>query len=219
MSGDWGDVLVGEAAELLDRLKAGDESAFRMVVRQYHRAMKGLAFAYVGNKATADDVVQETWLTVIGNLSKFEGRSALKTWIFGILVNVARARARQERKSVPFSDLQPEDEGDEPAVDPSRFIATGFQQGQWGDPPLAWGDITPERIVGDRQLVEHMDVALNGLPPAQRSIIILRDLEGLDAEEARNVLGISEVNQRVLLHRARSRLRNAMEEILAPTGR
>lgn len=202
----------------LDELRAGNESAFRALVRLHHRAMTGLAYAYVGNRAAADDVVQETWLTVIGSLGKFEGRSTLKTWIFGILVNVARARARQDRKSVSFSDFGLDAGEDESAVDPSRFIESGAQQGQWAVPPLAWGEMTPERIVGDRQLIEHMGEALDALPPAQRSVVILRDLEGLDAAEASGVLGVSEGNQRVLLHRARSRLRNTIEQLLVPTG-
>jgi RNA polymerase sigma-70 factor (ECF subfamily) len=194
---------------LLDQLKAGDQAAFCSLVRRHNHAMTSIAHAHVGNWATAEEVVQQTWLIVIASLSRFDGRSTLKTWIFGILVNVARARVRCDRKSIPFTDLGID------AVDPSRFIASG----QWADPPDAWGDLTPERIVGGRELIEHMAMALDALPPTQRSVVILRDLEGLDAEEASKVLGVSEGNQRVLLHRARSRLRSAMENLLGSGAR
>lgn len=155
--------------------------------------------------------VQDAWLAVITGLPGFEGRSSLKSWIFGILVKKVRTRGGRERRTVTFSDLGME--GD-PAVDPDRFKANGM----WYDPPARWTDITPEPIVAGRQMLEHARAALETLPPAQRSTIILRDVEGLSAEEACAILGVSEVNQRVLLHRARSPMRQAMERFSMAPG-
>lgn len=200
-----------ESGAFLARLRARDEAAFRQLVRELHTAMISLARSFVKGHATAEEVVQDTWIAVITGLSGFEGRSSLKSWIFGILVNKARTRGVREGRTVAFSDLGIE--GD-PAVDPGRFASSGM----WRDPPGRWHDITPERIVAGRQMLEHAWAALETLPPAQRSIIILRDVEGLQAEEACTILGVSEANQRVLLHRARSRIRQAMETLLGAKG-
>ncbi len=196
---------------LIARLRAGDETAFRELVHEHHRAMIGLARTFVGNQATAEEVVQDTWVAVISGLSGFEGRSSLKSWIFGILANKARTRAVRERRVVTFADLG---QDAEPAVDPDRFKTSGM----WADPPAAWADFDPERIVAGRQLLAHVWVALENLPPAQRSVVLLRDVEGMDAEEACSILGVSEANQRVLLHRGRSRIRQAIETLFAEPG-
>lgn len=196
-----------ESDAFLARLRGRDEAAFRYLVRSLHGAMISLARSFVRSRATAEEVVQDTWVAVITGLSGFEGRSSLKSWIFGILVNKARTRGVRDGRIVTFSDLGVE--GD-PAVDPDRFKSNGM----WADPPGGWSDITPERIVAGRQILEHVWAALETLPPAQRSVIILREVEGLGPEEACLILGVSEANQRVLLHRGRSRIRQAMETLL-----
>lgn len=190
------------------RLRAGDEVAFRELVRSLNGAMISLARTFVKSRPTAEEVVQDTWVAVITGLSGFEGRSSLKSWIFGILVNKARTRGARDGRTITFSDLGVD--GD-PAVDPGRFKPNGM----WADPPASWCDLTPERIVAGRQMLEHVRAALDTLPPTQRSVIILRDVEGLEPEEACVILGVSEANQRVLLHRGRARLRQAMETLLA----
>lgn len=196
-----------ESEAFLVRLRARDEHAFRHLVRSLHSTMLSLARTFVKSRATAEEVVQDTWLAVITGLPGFEGRSTLKSWIIGILVNKARTRGARDGRIVSFSDLGVE--GD-PAVDPDRFKSNGM----WADPPGAWLDITPERIVAGRQMLEHVWAALETLPPAQRSVIILREVEGLGPEEACLILGVSEANQRVLLHRGRSRIRHALETLL-----
>lgn len=190
------------------RLHARDDAAFRQLVRQHHRVMIGLARTFVRNSATAEEVVQDTWLAVISGLSGFEARSSLKSWIFGILVNKARTRAVRDGRTITFTDMSADGE---PTVDADRFTPDG----SWGDPPGTWTDINPERIVAGRQLLAHVMAILETLPPAQRSIVMLRDVEGLTADEARLVLGVTDANQRVLLHRGRSRIRQALEALLA----
>jgi RNA polymerase sigma-70 factor (ECF subfamily) len=196
---------------LVARLRAGDETAFRELVREHNRALIGLARSFVGNQATAEEVVQDTWVAVITGLSGFEERSSLKSWIFGILANKARTRAVRERRVVTFADLGHDAD---PAVDPDRFKTSGM----WADPPDAWTDFDPERIVAGRQLLAHAWAAIENLPLAQRGVVILRDVEGMDAEDACALLGVSEANQRVLLHRGRSRIRQAIETLLAEPG-
>jgi RNA polymerase sigma-70 factor, ECF subfamily len=195
-------------AELVERLRGGDEDAFRELIRTLSPSLVRVARMFVPTAALAEDVVQETWLAVLNGIDRFEGRSSLKTWIFRILTNTAKTRGERERRSVPFSSLETDDGGGfEPAVERSRFTGTGH----WAVLPRAW----PE----DRLLAKETQVlierAIDRLPAGQRAVITLRDVEGWDAEDVRNVLELSETNQRVLLHRARAKVRRALEEYLS----
>lgn len=193
---------------LVKQLLAGDEAAFAALVTRYHGRLIGLALAFVAERAVAQEVVQETWLAVLTGLRSFEGRSSLKTWIFAILTNKAKTRGRREQRSVSFSALMPPDStDDEPAVDRARFTSRGM----WTAPPDPWGDNTPENLLLRQEARLQIEKAIAELPPRQRAVVTLRDIEGLDAAEVCNLLDLSEMNQRVLLHRARSRLRTALE--------
>src|SRR2546421_9750717 len=202
---------------LLQALRAGDERTFAMLVDELPPAMRRLARTFVSTPSLADEVVQETWLAVLEGLVRFEGRSALKTWIFRILANRAISRGQRERRSVPFSSLF-EPGPDEPAVDPDRFLpAADAGTGGWVGFPRAWDGIPEDRLLSN----ETMGVvarAIEALPPGQRAVITMRDVQGFDAREACNVLGVTETNQRVLLHRARSRVRRALERYFDETG-
>jgi RNA polymerase sigma-70 factor (ECF subfamily) len=199
---------------LLSRLRDRDEEAFRELVRRHHGVLLRLAGTFVRSAATAEEVVQETWLAVLQGLDGFEGRSTLKTWIYSILANRARTRAVRNGRMVLFSEIGEEESG-EPAVDSSRFAPSG----SWNEPPQPWDFASPETRAVSAQLAEHVRNAIDILPPTQRAVVLLRDVEGCTAEEACNVLGVSETNQRVLLHRGRSRVRKALEALLAnPKG-
>jgi RNA polymerase sigma-70 factor, ECF subfamily len=193
---------------LLSRLRARDETAFRDLVKSYHSGLVGLARTFVRNQATAEEVVQETWVAVLQGLEGFEARSSLKSWIFTILVNRARTRAVRDGRMVLFSDVESTSDSTEPAVDPSRFKASGF----WNQPPRPWDDMTPERLLQSAEMAAHVRRALGELPESQRAVVIMRDVVGHSSEETCDVLGISETNQRVLLHRGRSRIRARLEE-------
>ncbi len=195
---------------LVARLRAGDESAFRDLLVAHHASMVRVARSFVRNPATAEEVAQETWLKVIEGLDRFEGRSSLRSWIFAILANRSRTRAVRDGRMLLFSDMARDAGDDEPAVDPSRFNASGY----WHEPPRPWDDLTPERLAGSQQIMDHFERALDELPDAQRAVVVLRDVEGCSSEEACNVLGVSETNQRVLLHRGRSRLRRLLEPVM-----
>jgi RNA polymerase sigma-70 factor, ECF subfamily len=199
----------------LAALRAGDEGAFAGLVRRHHAAMVRFASVYVPSRAVAEEVVQETWLAVLGGLDRFEGRSSLKTWIFRILTHKALTRGAREHRTVPFSALfdPAKDEG-EPAVDPERFFSARPQQpGEWTDPPRRWEGAPEERLLS-RETLARVGAAIDALPPSQREVILLRDVEGWASSEVCNVLGITETNQRVLLHRARSKVRRALEVYL-----
>jgi RNA polymerase sigma-70 factor (ECF subfamily) len=198
-------------AELVQRLRAGDEATFRALVRELHRALTRVARAFVATEAAAEEIVQDTWVAVIDGLDGFEGRSSLRTWIGRILVNRAKTRGVRDKRDVPFSSLSP---GDEDPVEPERFSARGF----WCDPPKRW-DASPEGLVLRKEAREHIERQLADLPPAQRTVVTLRDLEGWNAEEVCNVLEVTETNQRVLLHRGRMRLRAALERYHTEKGR
>jgi RNA polymerase sigma-70 factor, ECF subfamily len=189
---------------LVEALRRGDEAAFAALVDRYSRPMLRLAATYVRSPAVAEEVVQEAWLGVVAGIDRFEGRSSLKTWIFRILTNTAQTRGAREARSVPFSSLEREDE-DEPAVDPDRFATEGF----WASRPRSW-DVPDERMLS-KETRQRVAQAIDTLPPMQRTVISLRDVEGWSSEEVRNVLELSETNQRVLLHRARSRVRAELE--------
>jgi RNA polymerase sigma-70 factor (ECF subfamily) len=197
---------------LIELLRNGDERAFAFLIEQYHRAMLHLAMIYVPKQALAEEVVQETWMGVLQGLSRFEGRSSLKTWIFRILANRAKTFALREGRSVPFSSLaDAEVEAREPAVDPDRFFPPGAERaGAWISLPENWDELPEKRLLSQETYV-CIESAIEALPPNQRTVITLHDVEGWTAEEICSVLDVSEVNQRVLLHRARSRVRRALE--------
>jgi RNA polymerase sigma-70 factor (ECF subfamily) len=203
---------VASAGELrlVDGLRAGDEAAFAELVRRYGASMLRVAQLYVRSRAVAEEVVQEAWLGVLHGVSRFEGRSSLRTWIFRILTNTAKTRAVREGRSVPFSALALDDEG--PSVDPDRFLGAGERYaGHWASPPASWG---PEERFVAAETLEVIEAEIEALPPTQALVITMRDVEGWSAEEVCNTLDLSETNQRVLLHRARTTVRRALEEYL-----
>lgn len=207
-------IASAEDWRLVEALRHGDEAAFTSLVDRLGPAMLRLAMTFVADRALAEDVVQETWIGVLRGLDRFEGRASLKTWIFRILANVAKTRAQRERRSVPFSMLGDVGvEADESAVDPDRFHAAGdskrFQH--WISFPNSWAVLPEDRLLA-RETLSIAQAAIDALPPNQRQVILLRDVEGWPSEEACNVLGLSESNQRVLLHRARSKVRRALEQ-------
>ena len=196
--------------ELLARLRAGDEAAFEALVARHHGTMLAVAQSYVKGRAVAEEVVQDTWLAVLQGLDRFEGRASLRTWILSILVNKAKTRGAREARSVPFASLAGED--DEPAVAPERFRGAGdAYPGHWRAYPGNWA---ADEVAGDRETIRAALGAIAALPPTQQTVIRMRDVEGYSAEEVCAALDVSEANQRVLLHRARSRVRAALEEHL-----
>jgi RNA polymerase sigma-70 factor (ECF subfamily) len=198
---------------LVARLRAGDEETFRTLVRDWHASLLRVAQIFVPSRAVAEEVVQETWLRVLGALDRFEGRSSLKTWVFRILVNTAKTRAQREGRTIPFSSLQDPARVPEAAVDADRFLADDHPQhpGGWSAPPR---DLPEERLLASETRARIAE-AIDALPASQRAVISLRDVEGWSSEEVRNALDISEVNQRVLLHRARAKVRTALEDYFA----
>jgi RNA polymerase sigma-70 factor, ECF subfamily len=199
---------------LIEMLRRGDEGAFLSLVTMHYAAMLRLAQMYVGSRAVAEEVIQETWLGVLQGLARFEGRSSLKTWIFRILLNRARTRAQRENRSIPFSALASSVEGNEVAVEPEAFRPPDDQYpGGWITHPIDWDSLPEERLLS-RETRQQIEEALTALPPAQREVITLRDVDGWSASEVCDYLGISEANQRVLLHRARSRVRRALASYL-----
>jgi RNA polymerase sigma-70 factor, ECF subfamily len=199
-----------EDRELISRLLARDETAFQALLDRHHGRLLRLALVFVADRSAAEEVVQETWLAVLNGLARFEQRSSLKTWIFQILTNKAKTRGIRERRTISFSALSISDDANEPAVDPSRFQADGT----WAQAPVRWDDHDPQRLLLAQEARAKLQDAIGRLSPAERAVITLRDVEGLDAPEVRNILEISETNQRVLLHRARSRVRAALDQYL-----
>ena len=186
--------------ELLLLLRRGDERAFVTLVERYQEPMLRLASSFVPSQAVAEEVVQDTWLAVLRGLGAFEGRSSLKTWLFRILVNRARTTGTHEQRTVPVADP-------EPAVDPARFDSSG----SWADPPEHWIEAAEGRIEAGK-LAGRIRVLIDALPARQREVVMLRDVEQMTSEEVCTVLAISDGNQRVLLHRGRSRLRQLFED-------
>jgi RNA polymerase sigma-70 factor (ECF subfamily) len=200
-----------DEAGLVARLRAGDRAAFAALVARHAGAILRLAQTIVRDRSVAEEVVQDTWVAALDGLAAFEGRSSVRTWLLHIAVNKAKTRAVREGRSVPFSALAGEGDGDEPAVDPDRFDAGGH----WASPPRRWAEDNPERLAQEVQTRAAIEQAIAALPDAQRAVITLRDIEGLEADEICNVLGVTVSNQRVLLHRARAKVRQALERYMA----
>jgi RNA polymerase sigma-70 factor (ECF subfamily) len=188
--------LVADDRELVVRLQAGDEAAFVELVRTYQTRLQRLAETVVSSRSVAEEVVQDTWLAVVRGVERFEGRSTFKTWLFHILLNRARSAAGKEHRAPPLTD---EDLGE-------RFDANGA----WATPPVPWAEEAEDRLVA-QHLVDRVRALLPGLPEPQRQVLLLRDVEGLPAPDVCNLLGVSDGNQRVLLHRARVHLRRQLD--------
>jgi RNA polymerase sigma-70 factor (ECF subfamily) len=198
---------------LIEALRRGEEAAFVMLINQYHAPLLRLALLYVQDRTLAEEVVQETWIAVLQGIHRFEARSSLKTWLFRILMNRARTHAQREGRSVPFSSLAALD-GEQADGDPDadRFFPLDHPQrpGHWVSFPPSWDDVPEDRLVS-QETRGRIEQAIQMLPPGQREVITLRDVEGWSSDEVCGLLGISAVNQRVLLHRARAQVRRALE--------
>lgn len=209
-------VAPGTEQALVAVLQRGDEAAFMELVQRHHALMVRVARGYVRSQAVAEEVAQETWLGVLNGIGTFESRATLKTWIFRILVNRAKTRAEREGRTVPFSAFERDDEAGESAVDPSRFLDASHPRwpGHWAAPPQRWDEL-PEGCLLGRETLALAREAIDALPARQREVILLRDVSGWTPEDVCDALEISDGNQRILLHRARSRVRTALEVHLA----
>jgi RNA polymerase sigma-70 factor, ECF subfamily len=197
---------------LVTALRARDEAAFAWLLDRYSGSLQRLARAHVSSGAAADEVVGETWLAVITGIDRFEQRSSLKTWIHRIVLNIARTKGTREHRTVPFSSLVAEADTPDAAVDPDRFRPAGTPgAGTWASPPVPW-DEEPETHLSAGETLDVVRRAVAALPSGQQTVITLRDLEGWRADEVCNALDLSETNQRVLLHRARAKVRAALEQ-------
>ena len=203
-------------AELVTALREGDEAAFLALVKRHQALMLRVARQYVRDQRAAEDVVQETWVALLEGLGRFEGRATLKTWLFRVLVNRAITRSQRDRRQVPFAALERADgDGageDGPTIDPSRFLDPEHPRwpGHWACEPPA----LPEQRLLARETLDRVRAAIDRLPSRQRSVIVLRDIGGFSAEEVCATLEVSEANQRVLLHRARAKVRDELERYL-----
>lgn len=193
----------------LARLRQGEAEAYRSLVRRFHASLVRFAASIIGSHAQAEEIVQDSWLAVYAGVARFEARSSLVTWIFSIVMNRARTRVSREGRLVGLGALMEGTSPNDRGVPLSEFRPDGH----WVDAPRLWDELNPERIVGGRQLWDHVQAAVDLLPPGQRAVILLRDMEGRDAEETCGLLDISAENQRVLLHRARSRIRQEIDAV------
>jgi RNA polymerase sigma-70 factor (ECF subfamily) len=200
---------------LVDAVRRGDEAAFGALIDRYHPSLIRIATLFVRDYGVAEEVAQDTWIGVLRGLDRFAGRSSFRTWLFGILANPARRRGERERRIVPFSALsRPAGDDGEPAVPPERFLPLGDEwAGHWANALSPW-PASPEQVLLSTEARREIETAIAALPPNQRTVITLRDVEGWGASEVCNVLGLTATNQRVLLHRARSRVRRALEHYL-----
>jgi RNA polymerase sigma-70 factor, ECF subfamily len=205
---------VPDEGALIDRLRQGDERAFLALVDRHHALMVRVARGYVRSDAVAEEVAQDAWVGFLSGIGRFEARSSLKTWLFRILVNRALTRATREARTVPFSSLVGEDD-DEPAVTPDRFLDASHPRwpGHWAAAPQRWDELPEDCLLG-RETLQEAREAIDALPPRQRQVIVLRDVDGWTPEEVCAALDISDGNQRILLHRARSKVRAALERHL-----
>jgi RNA polymerase sigma-70 factor (ECF subfamily) len=198
----------------LARLRSGDQSAYRALIHRFHASLTRVAASVIGSQAQAEEVVQDAWLAVYSNIARFEGRSSLTTWLFSIVMNRARTRISREGRTVALPAILDGAQPGERAVPASSFTPDGH----WAEAPRLWDEISPERIVGGRQLWDLVQQAIEVLPAGQKAVILLRDMEDRDAEETCMLLGISAENQRVLLHRARGRIRATIDRLTNPTA-
>lgn len=210
-----GQISTGAASDdraIVAALRNRDEAAFAALVGRHHAMLIRIARLYVSDDAVAEEVAQETWLALLSGIDAFEERSSLKTWLVRVVENRARTRGARDRRMVPFADLAAREAGElDPAVSADHFRgATDMAPGHWAVPPRSWGS-DPERDLLDAEAREIVQAAMAALPDAQREVMTLRDVEGWSAEEVCNALGITETNHRVLLHRARSKVRRALE--------
>lgn len=207
-------MTAADETDLLDALRRGDEQAFRDLVRRHQPTLLRLARMYAPSQAVAEEIVQETWLAVLRGLDGFEGRAALQTWMARILVNIARRRSGREARSTPLSALaRAEGDAIDPAVDPGRFLTGGRYAGHWASFPDDWSGV-PEHVLLSREAYAVAQAAIERLGPAQRMVITLRDLQGWPPEDVCAALEITDANHRVLLHRARAKVRQALEDYL-----
>ena len=209
-----GSSLSQEERSLIGRLRTGDEGAFDVLVNKHHSGLIRMALGHVADREVAEEVVQDTWMAVIEGLGRFEGRSSLRTWIFGILIHKAKDRGVREKRHTTFSAFESHNDDDDEPVDPSRFQQSGEWAGHWAFPPQPWDDQTPETLLASQQAVNAMNKAIESLPTTLKEVLILRDVEGVDAKEACEILKITETNLYVRLHRARERVRVAVESFL-----
>lgn len=205
-------------SQLIARLRQGDERAFEALVKQSHGALIRMAMRYVADRDTAEEVVQDTWIAVIDGISRFEGRSSLESWIFAILIHKAKDRGVRESRHITFSAFESHDDEGEEAVDPARFHASGELAGHWALPPQPWNEQTPERLLASRQAFEALSNAVDELPAGLRDVLVLKDVEGLESQEICKRLKITDTNLYVRLHRARERVRQAVEISLHGNG-
>lgn len=199
--------------ELITALRKGDEHAFMSLVERLQPVMLRVARMYVSTQAVAEEVVQEAWLGVLQGIDRFEGRSSLRTWILRIVSNIAKTKGQREGRSVPFASLGGDDL-DAPTFDPDRFLGSNEEwAGHWSTMPTDWSG-GPEDRLASSETLHALRLVIEGLPPMQAEVIRLRDVLGWSSEEVRNALDLSETNQRVLLHRARAKVRRALEHEL-----
>lgn len=202
----------GDDATLVRAARAGDGNAFGALVARHGGPLQRFVRLFLKDAAAAEEAAQDAWLAALEGLESFEGRSSFRTWLFRIAANRARSRAVRDGRTVPFSALEPA--GEEDAVDPGRFRPGGH----WSEPPSSWREESPERLAVLAETRGVLEAAIAALPEGQRAVIVLRDVEGLETEEICNLLGVTETNQRVLLHRARTRVRAAIERYMRGRG-
>ena len=208
-------VALHDDAHMLSALRRSEEQAFVYFMDKYSGPLLRLAMLYVSSRAVAEEVVQETWVGVLEGLPRFEGRSSFKTWLFRILMNKAKTKGQRESRYQPLLSQQSnQSEDEEESLESDVFLTTGSLAGHWAITPTRWDNDTPERLLLSKECREQIDKAIESLPFVQRQVITYRDIEGLTAHEVCNILDVTETNQRVLLHRARSHVRRELNEYL-----